>query len=115
MTPTEILDAYSARVITRHEVIAHFIEAASEIAPEQILALMPSDLLPQLRLEVATPPTSPEALMFVHAGVPRRYESEEIERAAAARTEANQRLARERYFKGARALHAYFYSSQKLT
>jgi hypothetical protein len=108
LTPAEILEDYSKRIFSDHEVVSRFIVAAATIPPSELIPVFPPMLVDQLRQEVKTPPQSPDNIIIAHGHVPMRYESEAAAKAAADRLEANQRAFRKAYFDGALAWHKYF-------
>src|SRR5262245_31331742 len=112
MTLKEILAGYADGLFSRGEFLSRLVEVAAELPPPDVLELVPPDLVSALKDLAAKPPRSPDEIIFIHGHVPKRYESDEEAAIAAQHAKESLRLAQLAHFKGAWALHSYFYPEE---
>lgn len=58
--PTKLLRLYDAGVVTRHELLLRLYQAAAERSPAELIAVLPADVMAELREGVAAPPATPD-------------------------------------------------------
>ncbi|MBN9119795.1 MAG: hypothetical protein J0I06_11660 [Planctomycetes bacterium] len=87
--PEKLVATYNRGMITGHELVLRLIEAATQYPPEEILPLVPEELVAELKQRGTNPPDRPEAVRTVQAGCyagphdPQAWERKEREDRAA--------------------------------
>lgn len=60
IAPAKLLAAYYAGNMTRHELLLLLEQAAVNMPPEEIIAVLPSDVLDELQQRSNSPPANPD-------------------------------------------------------
>jgi hypothetical protein len=64
--PKKLVADYNRGRITGHELAFRLIQAAAEHPPEEILSLVPEEMLAEVRERGLNPPARPEDMRFAH-------------------------------------------------
>lgn len=68
VSPTELVADYQRGRITGHELTFRFIQLAASYEPEQLLPLVPEELIGEVRECGMNPPERPQDRRFIHGG-----------------------------------------------
>lgn len=68
VSPTKLVAAYHEGRITGHELAFRFVQLAASHEPEELLALVPEELIAEVRERGMNPPERPEDRRFIHGG-----------------------------------------------
>lgn len=99
----KVIEKYGRGVLTLHEVLAILALAASEQPPEELVPLIPEEVLAELREWSATPPKSPNKRIY-DTTVVFRYTATDAER------HFHQKLLSQQLHDGLWRWHRYFAS-----
>jgi len=66
--PAKLVRLFESGAVTRQELLLNLCQAAADRAPEQLAALLPADVLAEVRERSATPPTDPDQCRVVWVG-----------------------------------------------